>query len=104
MTSESVKGRSGSGAYAFAFVALLCAGAAALVAVQMTRGFKQEKKLPVVVAKREISAGERLTREMVEVHLWPEKRVPSGAVSSLKVLFGDDDKPPIAATGILANE
>jgi pilus assembly protein CpaB len=99
---ETVKGKSG-GAFGFAFVALLCAGAAALVAVQMTRGFKKEKKLPVVVAKRAISAAETITPEMVQVAMWPDKQVPEGALSSLKTLFAEGNKP-VASTGILANE
>src|SRR5688572_7744878 len=99
------KGKGSGGAFGFAFVALLCAAAAALVAVQMTRGYKVEKKRAVVVAKRNISAAETITADMVEVRRWPADQVPDGAVASLKELFGDaKDRKPIASTGILTHE
>ncbi len=103
MTATERAKKAPGGATGFALVALLCAGSAAFVTVKLTRGLRPEKKLPVVVATRAISAAETIPEDALVVQMWPKDRVPEGAVMSIKQLYAEGNKP-IAATGILANE
>lgn len=92
-------------AWGFALVAAASAALAAFMVGRliMTAGYKEEKKLPVVVAERDIAASETLTRELLKVAHWPESLIPPGAASEIDGLF-KDGKPRTAATGILKGE
>jgi pilus assembly protein CpaB len=93
------------GAMGFAILALTCAAFAAFVLSRMivARGLDQEKKLPVVVTTRAISAGEPVTREALRVAVFVESNVPLGAIQDIEALF-KDGKTKVAATGITAGE
>ena len=105
MSSQERAKRPGRAAFGFALIALVCAGFAAFLMSRLleARGFKQEKRIRVVVAKRPIPAAERLSEDALRVVEYPESSVPPGAFSEVAHLF-KDGKLPSAATGILPGE
>src|SRR5688572_4484339 len=106
MTSAQERAkRPGRAAFGFALIALVCAGFAAFLMSRLleARGFKQERRLPVVVAKRPIPAAERLSEDALRVVEYPESSIPMGTFGAVQELF-KDGKMPVAGTGILAGE
>src|SRR5260221_14190840 len=73
------------GTVGFAALALICAAFAAFVMSKLmaSHGLSQEKKLPVVLTTRDISAGESLTRDALRIAIFPESNIPAGAMRAI---------------------
>ena len=106
MTIEKPSSRSGFGSVFYAVIAIICAGFAAylMAVVIKAKGYKQEKKVPVVVAESTIEAGQRIAKEHVKVVQMPQSLVPDGAVTSMATLFPEGGETKMAATVILKGE
>jgi pilus assembly protein CpaB len=105
MASSTVKaGAARFGALGFLAIALGCAALAAFaLAGTMKKSYSGTRVQPVVVAKGELRAGEKITADRLEVRDWPEDAVPDGSFATAEQLLATADGAS-PTVGILAGE
>ncbi len=73
-------------------------------ATGFTTEFKQAEFVPVVVATRNLSFGERLTTEDLRVVEFPMDAIPSGTYETMNQIFVDPSKPTVVLRRMAENE
>src|SRR5690349_7014611 len=93
MASSTVKaGAARFGALGFLAIALGCAALAAFaLAGTMKKSYSGTRVQPVVVARSELRAGQKITADLLEVRDWPEDAVPDGSFSTPDLLLASSD-------------
>lgn len=106
MSNKTTK-NAGIGAVGFLAAALISAGFAAYLVAMLVRdqGLKREPTKTVLVAARNVSAGNKLTAIDVRAIQIAESQVPPDAVTAPAELFGPKgDKTAVASTGMVQGD